>query len=192
MNKYFNCRTPLKSSNMMASNGVTAIINNLIFTLCDEGDIILLPTPSYGGLVFDAMTKNGISVVHVPCDDIPYARFCGSIGAGECTADIVERFERAFEKERAYGKKVSAVLLANPENPLGRSYSPDVLFRIAQFCEHQGLHLIVDEIFAMSGGQFFSSILSLDLASNRHNVHVVWGMSKVRKYGACSSILLRY
>lgn len=41
-------------------------------------------------------------------------------------------------------------ILCNPQNPLGRTYSRDTLLAYARFCEERDLHLVSDEIYAMS------------------------------------------
>lgn len=50
---------------------------------------------------------------------------------------------------------------------------------LVKWCEAEGAHLVVDEIYALSGGDNFTSVLSLELGDMLQNVHVLWGMSKV-------------
>jgi len=87
------------------------------------------------------------------------------------------------------GVRVRAVLLCNPQNPYGRCYTPRALEGYAKFCEAHDLHLISDEIYALStfasadvpAPAPFASILSLDLDAlgvRRERVHVLYGMSK--------------
>jgi hypothetical protein len=40
--------------------------------------------------------------------------------------------------------------VCNPQNPLGRTYSRETLLAYARFCEENDLHLVSDEIYAMS------------------------------------------
>lgn len=40
--------------------------------------------------------------------------------------------------------------MCNPQNPLGRAYSRETLLAYAKFCEEKDLHLVSDEIYAMS------------------------------------------
>ncbi|KAH0428537.1 aminotransferase class I and II [Colletotrichum camelliae] len=160
MNEHFNARIPLTSDNILVANGATTLLDTLTYNIADEGDSILLPTPSYGMFAHDISTRNQVRLVEVPCDDIPDDRFTGqstSNGDGARQCEIVARMEDAIEKELSQGRKVAGVLLANPENPL--------------------VHLVVDEIYAMTGDNF-SSMLSLGLDTNFRNVHVLWGMSK--------------
>ncbi|KAI8711513.1 Aminotran-1-2 domain-containing protein [Fusarium sp. LHS14.1] len=179
-NLFFRCRHPLVPSNVLAANGCTSLLDSLTFSIADEGDAILVPTPSYGMFAHDLTARNGVRLVHVPCDDIPQDRFTadGPLDDSSWSSLLAHRLESCIIQERAQGSKVAAVLLANPENPLGRCYSPDVLLQVSQVCELHQVHLIVDEIYAFTGGEDFTSILSLDTAMNRENIHVSWGMSK--------------
>ncbi|KAF4463666.1 aminotransferase class I and II [Fusarium albosuccineum] len=150
--------------------------------LADAGDIILLPTPTYGMFQHDTTARNGVRLVHVPCDDIPDARFgdvTTNLGPGSPTSELARRVSRTIEKEVVNGHTVSALILSNPENPMGRSYSKNVLREVAEVCSRAGVHVVVDEIYALTGGPSFSSALSLDLGHNiANNAHVLWGMSK--------------
>ena len=85
-------------------------------------------------------------------------------------------------------KRLKALILTNPHNPTGRCYSTDVLKSMAEFCQDHNIHLIVDEIYAMSrcreahiNIQGFKSFLSIDLQSigvDLARVHIIWGTSK--------------
>ncbi|KAK2728894.1 1-aminocyclopropane-1-carboxylate synthase-like protein [Colletotrichum kahawae] len=181
MNEHFRARIPLTLDNILAANGVTTLLDTLAFNIADEGESILLPTPSYGMFSHDVSTRNSVRIVQVPCDDIPDERFAGPHAQQDeiCRpSELVVRLETAIENELHQGRKVAAILLANPENPLGRCYAPSVLLQVSQLCARHKLHLIVDEIYAMSAGDGFSSMLSLGLDTNFRNVHVLWGMSK--------------
>ena len=73
---------------------------------------------------------------------------------------------------------------------IGRCYSRAVLESYMKFCNTNSLHLISDEIYALSvwdnprvkGNVGFTSVLSIDASQfmNPNMVHVVWGLSKVR------------
>jgi aspartate/methionine/tyrosine aminotransferase len=41
-------------------------------------------------------------------------------------------------------------IVCNPQNPLGRTYPRETLLQYARFCEQNDLHLVSDEIYAMS------------------------------------------
>lgn len=71
MNEFFKCRVPLSPSNILAANGATTLLDSVTFNIADEGDAILLPTPSYGMFAHDLTTRNGVRLIQVSCDDIP-------------------------------------------------------------------------------------------------------------------------
>ncbi|GJD00758.1 1-aminocyclopropane-1-carboxylate synthase-like protein [Colletotrichum higginsianum] len=170
MNWYFRCRKPLVQDNVLIANGVTTLLNSLAFNIADEGSAVLMPTPSYGMFSHDVVTRNSLHLVPVPCDDIVEERFRCRQGAPGSP--------RTLGDTQSNGSRTAAVLLANPENPLGRCYDQEVLLEVSRFCEENRMHLVVDEIYAATAFSRHHSMLGLDLGSNAENVHVLWGMSK--------------
>lgn len=90
--------------------------------------------------------------------------------------------------------RIKAVLLCNPHNPLSRCYPKKALLEVMEFCQEHGLHLIVDEIYALTNlnnapehAPEFVSALSLTEPLAREGavkvdpsrVHVVWSASKL-------------
>ncbi|KAL6235268.1 hypothetical protein BDW75DRAFT_230451 [Aspergillus navahoensis] len=83
---------------------------------------------------------------------------------------------------------IRALVITHPGNPLGQCYSADTLRLFARFCHDRDIHLICDEIYALSyfdGNHSeatpFQSILSLDLEAmgcDLSRIHMVWSMSK--------------
>jgi gliotoxin/aspirochlorine biosynthesis aminotransferase len=106
--------------------------------------------------------------------------------------DIVEALEKAYEASESKAR-ARAVILTNPVNPLGKCYSVHVLRKIRQFCSAHGMHLISDEVYAMSQLQKsedcavepFVSALAVKDDDDAARVHVIWSMSKDF---ACSGI----
>lgn len=117
---------------------------------------------------------------------------------GSTQIDIVNALKDAYFTASCR-ENIKAVVLTNPNNPLGKCYPRDVLCEILRFCDVNGLHLISDEVYAMSSLQSTSyspfisvlSLLDMDLTPNLPNlasrVHVIWSMSK--DFG-CSGIRL--
>jgi len=94
----------------------------------------------------------------------------------------------------ADNSRIKAVLLCNPHNPLSRCYPKKALLEVMEFCQEHGLHLIVDEIYALTDlngapekAPKFVSALSLAeplvpegaVKVDPSRVHVVWSASKV-------------
>lgn len=86
---------------------------------------------------------------------------------------------------------IRALVLTNPHNPFGQCYPLDVLEACAQFCQDRDIHLISDEVYALSRFDTkneinpkrppFVSALHLDLSRlgvDGGRVHVVWSTSK--------------
>ncbi|KAK2000328.1 aminotransferase class I and II [Colletotrichum falcatum] len=181
INEHFRVRLPLTSDNVLAGNDTEALLDTLMHSIAEEGDAILIPTPSCGISAGGIWAKSGIHVVEVPCDDIAEERFWGPPPQEDAliqTPELVKRLEAAIDVELSQQRKVGAIFLANPDNPLGRCYAAHMLLQVSQLCAKHEIHLIVDETHAMSSGDRFSSILSLGLGMNDTRVHVLWGMSK--------------
>jgi aspartate/methionine/tyrosine aminotransferase len=99
---------------------------------------------------------------------------------------LIDALDSAMQNSK---QTVRALVLANPHNPLGRCYSPDVLKRCILFCEKHDIHLVSDEVFALSEFECpdlvdapgFTSVLSIDmeaLGADEKRVHVIWSLSK--------------
>lgn len=97
-------------------------------------------------------------------------------------------------------KRIKALLVTNPHNPIGRCYRPLVLRELMGFCKEKGLHYISDEVFATSAfgrdaEEKFTSALALvsdDEVSpmNPSQVHVIYSMSK--DFGAAGTRMVSH
>lgn len=142
---------------------------------------LLLGQPHYTRLPVDPSIRAGATVVPVPFQ-----------GIDPLGVDGVEAYERAIQEATARGQKIAGVLLCNPHNPLGRCYSREALLGLLRLCQKHHMHLISDEIYALSvwsdshpadtdnTATPFESCLSLATPDiiDPALVHVVWGMSK--------------
>ncbi|ETN36998.1 uncharacterized protein HMPREF1541_07986 [Cyphellophora europaea CBS 101466] len=176
--------------------GATALNEALALTLCDprpatdhasdanastSRDAILLAKYNYGAFPTDFAARTGVELV--------YAKFNGGeqfCGGGE-DESVMRPYERAFEEAKGRGCRVRAVVLCNPNNPLGRCYSRQALAALMHFCRRRALHLISDEIYALSvyevpgrANEHFTSVLAIDHAGlvDSRRVHVLYGLSK--------------
>lgn len=134
------------------------------------------------------------------------------------TPACVAAFKIGLEEAERRGKHVKALVICNPHNPLGmyldsrsgnsitgkvakqdlnanfiskgQCYPSGTLIQLLSFCMWNGIHLISDEIYALSTcprsdreSEKFTSVLSVDfggIAADPQLVHVLYGMSKVR------------
>jgi 1-aminocyclopropane-1-carboxylate synthase len=96
-------------------------------------------------------------------------------------------YEKALQQASASGTRIRALMLCNPHNPLGRCYPPSSLIALMQFCNKHKIHLIADEVYAMSVYSTsaptdtpFTSVFALDWEKyiDSKYLHQVYGMSK--------------
>lgn len=123
----------------MQGSGCGSVIDLLVSCLADKGDGILVARPFYNGFSASFECRSGVLPIGVELTR-----------GKEADASSVDDFERAYIKSEKEGVKIRAVMLANPNNPLGFCYSKETLLAYCRFVEKYDLHLISDEIYALS------------------------------------------
>lgn len=178
MNKHFNPIQPVEASDILFSNGVTSLCEQLGFSIAEAGDGIMFTRPIYQAFQSDFGTRAKITPVWVSFNgDDPF------------TEHSIKHWEDAYDKAITDGITVRAVMLCNPHNPLGRCYPKSLLIALMEFCQARNLHLLADEIYALSVYDVpssitpvvpFISVLSLDTTPyiDTNYLHVLYGMSK--------------
>ncbi|KAK7570857.1 hypothetical protein V3481_018952 [Fusarium oxysporum f. sp. vasinfectum] len=181
----FKPRNPIGVDNIFITPGLSSAIDGLVWSICDEGDAILIPLPRYNGFSFDVFNRSNARIIGVPYTGVEGYSTLDDLFDPEVNRRAVEA---TLHKARSEGSRVRALLITNPHNPLGRCYPPETLKVFASICGEHGLHLISDEIYAKSvfpepaicNAVPFVSTLSLDLGGvidkTRH--HVLYGASK--------------
>lgn len=144
--------------------GAGTVLEDVFYALADPGDGVLIPTPSYAGFWTDLETRDELNVVPV---------HCASEDGFHLTT---ERLDAALAGAPC---PVKALLFTNPDNPLGRVATRDEVERITGWAEANGIHVVFDEIYALSvfGETPFTSVASVRPSLGEH-VHVVWAFSK--------------
>ncbi|KAL4745002.1 pyridoxal phosphate-dependent transferase [Aspergillus terricola var. indicus] len=161
-NQYFEPCVAVDKSHVVAGPGATACLTALLSSLCGTGDAVIVPG-SYWSMFWAARYE--------PSE-----------------ASLTDLRQGGFDIHFSLNKPVRAVVLTNPHNPSGRCYSLSALECAARFCQDNNMHLISDEVYALSsfasakgGGGGFVSVLALDLHSLRvesARIHMVWSTSK--------------
>ncbi|OOF91836.1 hypothetical protein ASPCADRAFT_518229 [Aspergillus carbonarius ITEM 5010] len=177
LNRYFSPWTALRPSDLAITSGVSNALECCAWALADAGDHILVGRPYFNAFKTIFGSRPGIELLEVSF---------GTIDPFSMAA--IDEYERAYAAAKSNGVRIKAVLLCSPHNPLGRCYSEDILKEYMRFCSRNGLHLISDEIYAMSvwrnprmsDAPGFKSILSMNVREfmDPSMVHVVWGLSK--------------
>lgn len=182
--RYFHPVEEVNPDNLLVANGCMALCEMLGFSMFSPGDGILLSRPCYQAFESDFGTRAGVKCV--------YAAFNGEDQFSPEGA--VKGYENALLEAQANGTTIRALLICHPHNPLGQCYPPETLVALMQFCEKHAIHLISDEIYALSTYNIdtseppssspiipFRSILTIpDAATYIHpdRLHVLYGMSK--------------
>ncbi len=143
--------------------GAGSALEFLFHAIGDPGDGVLVPTPSYAGFWMDLELRAGLTIVpvHRSSDDF------------QLTPELLDRAVAAA------GRPIKALLFTSPDNPLGTVASPDEISRVLEWADDRDLHVVFDEIYALSvfGESNFTSCAEL-IPSLGERVHIVWAFSK--------------
>ncbi|KAH8427668.1 pyridoxal phosphate-dependent aminotransferase [Aspergillus melleus] len=175
--RQFNPVNPVTNNQLLVTSGVGQAIELSGFCLLDKDDGVLLARPHYGNFPIDLGYRVGAKIIGVSFGEMdPFG------------PETVGIYEKALADAQRRGIRVKAFLLCNPQNPLGRCYTREVLEIYMRFCQKHNLHLIADEIYALStwknpdfpDAPSFTSVLSVKKEGliDPSLVHALWGMSK--------------
>ncbi|RBR18934.1 uncharacterized protein FIESC28_05856 [Fusarium coffeatum] len=177
INQNFIPHEAVTKDQLIVTSGVGQAIELSGFSLCDKGDGVLLGKPYYGNFPIDFGYRAEAKIVSVSFGEVdPFS------------LETVNIYEKALLEAQQKGVRVKVFLLCNPHNPLGRCYTPEVIKAYMKLCQKHNLHLLCDEIYALSvwknpavpNAPEFTSALSIDTEGliDKSLVHCMWGMSK--------------
>ena len=122
-------------------NGVSEVVNFALMPLLDDGDEVLVPSPSYSLWGNSVLLAGGNPVFYV-CDE--QAHWYPDIN------DIRSKIT----------SKTKAIVIINPNNPTGVLYPEEILQQIVDLAREHGLIIFSDEIYdrlVMDGLQHVST-----------------------------------
>ncbi|GJP38322.1 hypothetical protein CLOM_g22775 [Closterium sp. NIES-68] len=123
----------LVDSSIMVTAGANQAFVNVVLTLCDPDDAVVLFKPFYFNHRMAFQMTGVTDIVYGPCDPDTL----------HPSADWLE--EALSGKE---GRKVpKVVVITNPNNPTGTYVPEDLLRRIAAICEKAGSWLVLDNTY---------------------------------------------
>ncbi|KAJ3561047.1 hypothetical protein NPX13_g9095 [Xylaria arbuscula] len=178
LNEYFAPVKQVDAEEITFAAGVTILNETCALVTCnpDADEAIMVGGPIYGSFSRDLCMRTGVTMEVVAVGD-----------TDQFTPACVAAYEAGYEAAKARGRTVKALLICNPHNPLGHCYPRETLVGLMQLCARKGIHLISDEIYALSvfersdrDSEVFTSVLSIDTAGliDPNLVHVLYGMSK--------------
>lgn len=144
--------------------GAGAVLEAVFYALCDPGDGVLVPTPSYAGFWMDLESRDEAKIIPVHT-----AAEHGFRLTPELLDEALERADRP----------VKALLFTSPSNPLGIVFEEDEVAAVIDWAGRAGVHVVFDELYALSvfDGRRFTSAASVSRPLSDH-VHVIWAFSK--------------
>ncbi|KAF2853187.1 PLP-dependent transferase [Plenodomus tracheiphilus IPT5] len=180
-NAYFHPIHSIKSEHIALTAGGSDAVESLVHAVCDDGDSVIIPGPYWHG--FDQILQPRANVKSIVAQPPSYEHWDNYL-----LPSIQAAYDFSTERSR-----IKAVILCNPHNPLSRCYPKDTLLGLMEFCQERDLHLIVDEMYALTDlnvdveGPRFASALSLTdpflpegcVKIDPSLVHVVWSASKL-------------
>ncbi|MAZ49570.1 MAG: hypothetical protein CME65_13500 [Halobacteriovoraceae bacterium] len=148
---------------LIINSGVSSLCESLSFSLFDEGDQILIPAPYYTGFEHDFTKRFKCEFIPVQLD--PQKNFRHEITP----------FKEAF---KAY-RNIKGILLTHPHNPTGEILDETFQDEIIAFSKEYDLHLICDEIYALSQhNKVKHQSLYQRARKAGANAHFLYGMAK--------------
>ena len=151
-------------NHVVIGNGLVSVLEAISIAILDAGDHVLVTTPVFPGLITALTFRTEASFIPL-----------------ETTAD--EQFQLSpsvlrekLEFELTEGRRVKAVLLCSPGNPIGQVFTAAEVQQFVKIAEDFDVALIVDEIYASScfdGVDFVSA-----LTANSDHVITIGGLSK--------------
>jgi aspartate aminotransferase len=121
---YKKCVAP---ENVIVSTGAKQCIYNVLFTLVNPQEEVILLAPYW--VSYPEMVKmvNGIPVVVTPED-----------------GTFLPKME---DIEQVVSTNTKAIIINSPNNPSGIVYSEEFIASIVDFCERKGIYLVLDDIY---------------------------------------------
>ncbi len=164
-NEFLNIRD-MNPENIVFFNGLSSACECLAYSLFNNGDLLMMPSPYYTGFKYDFQNRFNVKFLDVPLKQENYFK--------HTVADFEQAYENCTEKE-----KVKALLITHPHNPTGEVLSEEFLIGIVNFAKKNKLEIISDEIYAltrMDEGKH-QSIYNFSQDYKEH-IHFMYGLAK--------------
>ncbi|MCL4141785.1 UNVERIFIED_CONTAM: hypothetical protein GTU68_007372 [Idotea baltica] len=173
-NKYFNVAEDISPDNLIVMSGTASCLDSLSFALFDPDDIFITPTPTYARIFTDFNDRSLAQPYPLELPDDPEYDDMKFV----LNSQILEN--RILEL-KGQGKSVKGFVLINPQNPLGDVYSPQLIRSLLEVCAKYEMHVIIDEIYALSlinTESDVGSVLSIPNLPDPQRTHFTWSLTK--------------
>jgi len=113
--------------NVLATAGAKQAIYNLMMTLLNPQDEVIIVAPYWVSYPEIVKMVYGIPVIVTP-----------ESGRFEPTMEDITQAVSSYTK---------AIIINSPNNPSGAVYSEDLIAELVEFCESKGIYLVMDDIY---------------------------------------------
>lgn len=152
-------RTPALN-NITITVGAKQAIHNLLYTILNPGDEVILFTPYWVSYPEMVKINRGIPV-YVPTND---------------------QFVPELDQVLPYiNERTKAILMNSPNNPTGAVYPAEFVAGLVDYCESKNIYLILDDIYhqlVFSGTQWVPGYVFTSKPIDKSNLVIVNGISK--------------
>lgn len=166
---YISANTGIQAhaDKIITASGSSAILDMLVFALCEPGEGMILPAPYYAG--FDHDLKTRVQVEPIPAYTRPEEGY-------KLTLEVLQQALLHAGKRTI---KVRGIIITNPHNPLGQVYDPETLKMIVSFAADHKLQIVADELYLNSvfGDKPYTSLVKV-AADAGVDAHLVYGFAK--------------
>lgn len=142
MQRHFGSKA-ITAENILFSSGASASLEVASFVLADPGDVVVIPAPAYPMYTNDLGVKSGMERYDLQTHD-------AIEGLPTLALVKISDLERVKNNIAGEGKNFKLLMITSPDNPTGSIYSEAQLREIANWCMDNQVHLIVNEIYALS------------------------------------------
>ena len=178
------CDAQISPDLLGISAGATGVVEMSALILANPKEYCALPAPAYP--VYEKDLGNIAGVIRYNLID-PSKKS----KSNDKTISI-SALTKARKKLKKKGQKLKMVLITTPDNPTGQEYTSKKLKKIADWCISKRIHLIVNEIYALSKidtthpdlkgeyeqGKSYSSFLDIMHSYKSEFLHHWYSMSK--------------
>lgn len=175
----------IQADNLVFSAGAAASLEVCSFVLANPGDLVVIPAPAYPMYTNDLGIKSGME----RWDLQTHHEIAEHTSLAQVTTDDLDR---TMKEIQAVDKVFKLLLLTSPDNPSGSTYTIEQLELIADWCIAHRVHLVVNEIYALSQIDLthpelhsdypdtgpFHSFASLMAERKSDYLHLIYALSK--------------
>ncbi|CAF1285829.1 unnamed protein product [Didymodactylos carnosus] len=162
----------LEPKRLLITSGATTGFALYSFVLADINDVFIVASPYYSVMDRDISLLTHNTVIRCPLLDQDKGLF-------RIHVDI---YRRGYNEAIKNGLTPKCIIITNPQNPQGSFYDEETLMPILEFAAEKQIHVIVDEIYALSifktSKQPFTSILNYQHLPDPKRTHFLWSFSK--------------